>query len=488
MFKKIISILKESFCPPHLLTIIILSCLFLAALSLFDKTLAVGVIFIVFLTAVTFSILKKIGFKTKTIYTLFLIALFIYLGTVLFVHYAHFQPFSGGAGDYTTYDSLGKEISERVHQGNFSLQGVGYENFYSVIIGYIYALTLPEGLIGRMFNAWIVALLVIFVYLTVLEMGGSEKEGFFAGLMASIYPSLLFFGSLLGKDALSALLSLITLFLILKLLKVFSWPRFFVFYIFLAALINLRIYIGYAVLLTFIICWSLFSSLIFKKKLLYAFIIIILLGFLPQVFAGQGYYGINFMKAFLNRDTITYYRELVSIPNPKISADTGFPVYDEPAASEPVAPEPAASEPVAKRGRGSAVMVKTGFENPFTFFRNYFISFIYASFGPFPWQLRYLRHLFIMPELILWYFAIFFAIKGIKKPAISHTFTLLVFSLLVLGTLSLFLSNYGIVTRIRIPALISIFCLAPFGINWISNNKIIKIFSRSTDALMKLYK
>src|SRR3989344_341014 len=87
MFRKIISILKESFYSPHLITIIISSYLFLAAVSLFDKTLAVGVVFIVFLTATTFLILKKIGFKTKTVYILFLIAFLIHIGTVFFVHY-----------------------------------------------------------------------------------------------------------------------------------------------------------------------------------------------------------------------------------------------------------------------------------------------------------------------------------------------------------------------------------------------------------------
>lgn len=487
--------------------IIIYSILCFIAVFLFDKTLAVGIIFIALLTGITFLVFKKIGLGTKTIFALFLIALSIYLGAVLFVYYAHFQPFSGGFGDYSTYDSLARDIAQRVQQGNFFLQGINYENSYSVMVGYIYALTLPKALIGQMFNAWLVALLVIFVYLIVIEIGGSEKGAFLAGLMVSVYPSLLFFGSSLGKDALVALLSSIVLFLILKLLKIFSWRRFLVFYIFLGALIHFRIYIGYAALLTFIICWPLFSNLNLKKRLLYAPVIIIVLGFLPQIFAGQGYYGINFMRAFLNREMITYYRELISIPNPKISPITGFPTYDEPSVPEPsvsidkpvtnelstfvdkpVTNEPSASvdEPVTKRGRGSAVMVKTGLENPFTFLRNSLVSFIYASLGPFPWQMRYLRHLFILPELILWYFALFFAIKGIKKPSRYYTFTMLVFSLLVLGSLSVFLANFGITTRVRIPAFISIFCLAPFGINWNSNNKITKIFSKSLDALTKL--
>lgn len=464
-------------------------------LGLLDIVLAAGAALVVFLTAITFLILQKIGFKNKTIYILFLISFLIHLAAILFVYYANFQPFSGGAGDFSTYDYLGREISQRLNQGNFSLQGLAFENHYSIIIGYIYALLMPEMLIGQMLNAWIIALLAIFVYLIVLEMKGSEKQGFLSGLIVSIYPSLLFFGSLLGKDAWVALLSTITLFLILKLIRSFSWKQFLIFYIILAALMNLRIYIGCAVLFTFIVCWPIFSNLNLKKRLIYVFIMIVALGFLPQVSAGQGYYGVNFFREFLSRKTITYYRELIAIPNPKISPITGFPIYDEPSATEssiveepPVIEEPSVAEeqPATKRGRGSAVMVETGFENPFIFLKNSFISFIYASIGPFPWQLRYLRHLFILPEIIILYFSLFFIIKGIKKPLKSHTITLLFFSLISLAGLSIFIANFGITTRIRIPAFISLFCLVPFGINWFSNNKIIKILSKSLDALMKI--
>ena len=451
---------------------VICAILFFIVIAFFDKVLAVGILFIAFLTVITFLILKRIGFKTKRIYILFLIALLIHLGAVLFLYYADFQPFSGGAGDYSGYNSLAQEISTRLHQGDFSLDGLSIGHYYPIIIGYIYALTLPEILIGQMFNAWLVALLVVFVYLIVLEIGGTEKGAFFAGLIVSVYPSLLFYGSLLLKDALVVLLCSIILLLILKLLKAFSWGKFLIFYIFLSALFHFRIYIGFAALLCFIISWFLFSNLKLRKRLLYVLIMIIVLGFIPQISTGQGYYGINFMKTYLHRKTITYFRELLSAPNPKISPITeSSVVYDEPSTSEPSTSESFTSEhidesvdkPIIKRGVGSSVTVKTGFENPFTFVKNSLISFSYTLLGPFPWHLRYLRHLFIIPELILWYFSLFFIIKGIRKPDKAHVFTLVIFSLLVFGALSVFLTNFGITTRIRIPAFISLLCLVPFG-------------------------
>ncbi|MBU4204642.1 hypothetical protein KKH26_00455 [Patescibacteria group bacterium] len=310
-----------------LITIAIL--LSAAIIGLFDRTLAVGIIFIALLTGITFLVFKKIGFRTKTIFALFLIALSVYLGAVLFVYYAHFQPFSGGFGDYTEYDSLARDIVQRVHHGDFSLQGIGYETFYTVVIAYIYALILPEPLIGQMFNAWLVALLVIFVYLIVLEMGGSKKEGFFAGLMVSIYPSLLFFGSLLGKDAFAVLLFSITLFLILKVLKKFSWIKFLTLYISLIAITNVRIYVSCALILTFIICWFIFSGIKIKRRLIYGLVMIFLLGFLFNISGGQGvgagYYGIrnrNKLSIIINHFAIK--KELHKI-NPIISRPNPFP-------------------------------------------------------------------------------------------------------------------------------------------------------------------
>ena len=491
-------------------------------LALLDTVLAIGVAFIVFLTVIAFLILKKAGFENKTIYTLFLIALLIHLGMVFFIYYANFQPFSGSAGDYSEYDIIAQQVSGRINQGNFSLQGLDVGHFYPVILGYIYTLTIPHALIGQMFNAWLVALLVIFIYLIAKEIGGSEKEAFLAGLIVSIYPSLLFFGSLLLKDALVVLLCSIVMLLILKLLKEFSWLKFLILYIFLGALFHFRIYIACAVLLTFVISWFLFSNLKMKKRLIYGIIIVILLGFLPNISNGSsngsGYYGINFMRVFLDRKMITYYRELLSIPNPtalpaepvataqppvttaKPPVTTVKPpviavkpadTASKPPVVEPTKPAPSAfnNNASTKRGRGSAVTVKTGFENPFTFVKNSVIAFIFASLGPFPWQMRYLRHFLILPEIILWYFALFFAIKGIIKSfklQYKVILPLVIFSLLTLGALSLFLCDFGITTRIRIPAFIFIFCLAPLGINWASNNKIFRFFSKNLDMLIKL--
>ncbi len=227
--------------------------LFLGIIALFDGALSVGLLLIIFLTAITFLVLHKVEKRDKILFLLFLTTLFIHLIAVLFIHYAHFQPFgSGSYGDYILYQQQAQEIAQRIHRADFSLQGLGIGHYYPVIIGYIYALTLPEMIIGQLFNVWLSGISVILVYLMVREIGGSKNWAFLTGLIVSIYPSYLFYGSLLLKDGLVVLFALAGLLFLLKLIKNFSLRNFIIFFIILTGLISFRFYIGYVLLFTFI--------------------------------------------------------------------------------------------------------------------------------------------------------------------------------------------------------------------------------------------
>jgi len=452
---------------------VLITVFFLGIISLFDKSLAAGILLVICLTIITFLILYKTGIREKILFLLFLITLFIHLVAVLFIHYANYQPFSGGEGDCVVYQQQAQEIAQRVHQGNFSLQGLSIGHYYPVIIGYIYAFTLPEMIIGQLFGVWLVAISCLLTYLIVLKIGGSKKWAFLIGLIASIYPSYLFYGSLLLKEVLVVPLALAGLLLTLKLIKNFSWRNFLIFYITLAGLINFRFYIGYVLLFTFIFCWLILTKLDFKKKIIYAMIIIPLLGFSPQI-SGYGYFGINNIKNLLNPQKITYYREVAYTPPTQPPPTQPPPTQPPPTQPPPVQPPPP--------GTGSSIVVETGFDNPFKFSGNYLESFIYVLLGPLPWQMKYPRHFLALFETIPWYFLLFLVIKGVirsfKRYKIAIPLT--IFSLGVFSVLALFLSNFGIVTRIRIPAFISLLCLIPLSftnyhkkrVDVVKNNKI----------------
>lgn len=441
--------------------LIIFGCLLLVVLSLIDKVLGVATIFVFFLSSISLFFIGrcKEEKQRRVLGALFLIVFFLHILAVLFMYYAHFQPFSGGGGDYNFYQQQAQEIAGRVQQGNFSLQDIGIGHYYPVIVGYIYVFTVPSMLIGQILNAWLVAIIVIFVYLIVREMGGSEKGGFLTGLIASVYPSLAFFGSLLLKDALVALLSMVGLLLTIKIIKSFSFQKFLYFFVILTSLIHFRFYIGYALMFGFVISWFLISNLNLKKRVIYGIVMVFILGFSPQIL-GNGYYGFINLKRFLNRETITIYREVVYV------SPTQLPPVQSQTAPQ-IAPK---NEP-----KTSSIVIKTGFENPITFVKNTLLSFTYSFLGPFPWQLSFRKYIFVLPEMIAWYFLLFFIMKGIIKSIKKQNkiiFPLIVFSILVIGALSLFITIFGIITRIRIPAFLALLCLFPLGFEKLKNIKI----------------
>lgn len=456
---------------------IIFSLLFLGLLSFFDKALAVGIIFCLFLLALAFWLFSKLNIKEKDILILFLIAFSIHLGLVLVQYYTHFQPFGSGSGDFVDYNLNAQEISRRLHQGDFSTEGLmRSSNDYPVFIGYIYALTIPNMLIGQLFNAWLAALIVILSYLIVIEIGGNKKGAFLVGLIVNFYPSLIFYGSLLLKDAAVVFLVLLGMLFVIKMIRKFSWKMFSIFYLVLACVTNLRFYLGYAVMFSFILSWFLFGSLQFKKRILYLLIIIPLFGFLPQFFAQEGYWGLKSLKTFVNPRTITYYREVVYAPPELVS----IPQNTQPVGQEGELPSQPSPQP---QGPGSSFVVKTGFGDNFTFLLNSSKSFIYSLLGPFPWQLKYKKHLFSLLETIPWYFFLFFIVKGISlrfRRNYKDFLPLIFFSLILLGTLAIFINNFGILTRIRIPAFIALLCLVPFGLeeNSIIYKSLDKIYNR----------
>lgn len=430
----------------------------LGLIAFLDMGLAAGFILLGFLFGITFLILLRIGIKSKTIYLLLLIALAIHLSATLFIHYADFQPFSGGIGDYRSYHQSAVELSERFRQGIFSLEGfssyypkIYIPHYYPVLIAVIYSITVPEMIVGQLFGVWLAVISVLLTYLIVLEIGGSKKWAFLMGFIVSIYPSYLFYGSLLLKDNLVVPLTLFALLFCLKLIKKFLWRDFLIFYLILIALFHFRFYIGYAVIFTFIFSWFLLTNLIFKKRLVFIIVIIILLGFIPEISANQGFYGIKIFKGFLNPKTIILYQEVYYRPS----------VIQTQSQIQPQAQS-------LSVGFDSTFIIKTYLPKPLSYLEKFSKSFIYVLLGPLPWQMKYSKHFLALFETIPWYFLIFLIGRGIVmsiKQRYKIVLPLVLFSLIVLAIMTVYFSNFGVITRIRIPAFISLLCLIPFGLS-----------------------
>ena len=272
----------------------------------------IGLLLLLFLAAATILCMHKTGIKDTNLYIVFFIALAVHLAAALFIYYSGFG-FGGGA-DFTGYHQSAVDISDRLKEGNFSLGGLGLLNYFPVLIAVVYVLTLPEVIIGNLFTVWLSAISILLAYLVVLEIGGTKKTAFVAALITVVYPSYLYFGSVLLKDTVVIPLVLVGLLLAIKMLKNFSWSIFLAFFIMLTALIHLRFYVGYALMLALIISWPLLSGINIKKRMAYWLVMIFLLGFSPFL-AGNGYYGSNSFKKFLNPEKISYFREVVYTAN-----------------------------------------------------------------------------------------------------------------------------------------------------------------------------
>jgi hypothetical protein len=472
--------------------------------AIFDIGLSVGLCFVAILSALTVLIFLLLNIRDKNIYILFFVSLFIHLSVVLFLHYSHFQPFSGGVGDYTIYNNEATGLAQNFHNGNFSLKGVYLTTYFSVLIGSIYAIVLPKMIIGVLFAAFLGALTSVFVYLIIKDLGGSNKAAFWVGLIINFYPSYTFYGSLLLRDIIIVPLAIISLFIILKLVKKFSWWKFAVLYVLMAAEIHLRIYIGYSLLITFFLSFLLIGDLKIKKKLIYCIIIIPILGFLPQI-SGYGYYGSNFLINYLNPKTIALYQNIYNPASPQsLSPDIVAPTQINSANSKgssgstnfgssgntevgqdnlgqtndiknPVdlinSPESFTSSSI---GLNSSFVVEIDSSSAGDFVLSYLKYFLYILLGPLPWHMKYARHFLALAETIPWYILLYFIIKGIiasieNKNKIAYP--LIFFSMLVLIILTIFISNFGIITRIRIPAFISLMCLIPLAFIKSKNKK-----------------
>jgi len=218
--------------------------------------------------------------KKHKILSLFISVFVIHAFFVIVMNNFNLQPFFSG-GDDVMYNRSAVEISQEFSKGNFSLESIKILypdvyllHFYPILIGVVYTIFSPNIIFGELFNAILCAMVSLFVYWIIIELNGSVRKAFVTGFIVSLYPSLALDGALLLKDALTACLALSILLLIIKLIKCFDFWQFALLYLLLIPIINLRFYLGYALMSTFIFCWFLFHKNIkFKKRILYTIII-----------------------------------------------------------------------------------------------------------------------------------------------------------------------------------------------------------------------
>ncbi|OGI67964.1 hypothetical protein A2738_03910 [Candidatus Nomurabacteria bacterium RIFCSPHIGHO2_01_FULL_42_15] len=459
----------------------------------------IGLLFILGLSGVLGAIMWKLGMRDRRAYILFGISLLIHILAVLFIYAFDFQPFSGGGGDYGSYHKTAVLITDEIGQGNLlpDIEIRGVPHHFPTIIGYVYFFTVPSMVVGQLFNAFVASVGIMLLYFIVLEFSQSFRWAFGIGLLANLYPSFLFYSSLLLKDVFVVLFALVGAFLMLRILKRFSWGLFALFYISLIALTHFRFYVGIVLLMAFSISWFLLSSKPIKARFAYGLGMIFLLGFIPQMF-GMGYYGFSTLRHYTNPDTLTYYQDIAYTGKDVASPSSVPPAPDvvsppPPAPSTPVDVTPSSSAPPTpivdpvppptpstpfgelleessssgeNSGFTSTVDLKVSFGSPMAFITTFPKSFAFVAIGPFPWQFTADRHYLALLETIPWTILSVLALLGIIHTLRSRhrVLSLAIFSFGLFLILTIYINNFGITTRIRMPAFFLLLAFVPFGV------------------------
>lgn len=458
---------------------------FLATLVLglvLDKEVGAALLLLAVLSMATFFTMRRFGIRQREVYLLFTFVLVSHAAFVLFVHYTGFQPFGTGGGDFIRYDAVGKEVAERVRVLNFSLEGIWKPHYFPVMVGYLYAVVAPAMVVGQMFLVWTAALSVLVLYFLVVEIGGSRIWAFLAAGIASIYPSFLFFTSYLLKDGLVILLVLLSLFILVKLLKRFSWKKYAVLFLLALPLANLRSEFYDVFAISFFISWFAFSKMQASRRVVLGIVLFSLYGFAPFVTTQGGYYDYKTFQSDVNLKKVINLKERVYLALP--------PSLPQPEPVPPSLPQPepaqresghvdtrqekkqtdsAAQEPLEmQQGRGSTVAdLQAGEESIGSFVWNQARAFAFVLLGPFPWQFSSPRHAVTLVETIPWLVLFVFIIRGIwrqfREDKRAPVFALLVFALGVFVVLALFINNFGITMRIRIPGVLALLPFLPLA-------------------------
>lgn len=394
-----------------------------------DEALGVHLALLGCLYAATVLVMRRLGLNERNLHSLFLLTVAIRFGIVIFLHYSQIYPFGGERDDWF-YHRIGVALAERFRQGNFWLGGLGEFPWYPVFLGGLYAVTVPEMLVGKATVVWLAGISAILLYSIMRALGGSEKRAFVVGFLGcNFYPSYVFYGSLLRKDTLVIPLALSGILIIVKLVAHFRWRMFFLFMVVSGLLMTLRIYAGFVLALALFLSWLLAS---WRSRpgqtIVYGLVMVLVWGCAAKVM-GYGFMGIRATRKLLNPEFISHFRE------------SQYSIG------------------------GSAAQVESDFSSPQGFVGYYSRSFVNVLLGPLPWQIRETTHLFSLLEVIPWYFCLFLIIRGAGRASVLKvSIPALIYGIGLIGCIALFSDNLGANTGLRMSAFLVLVCLVPFGL------------------------
>lgn len=380
-------------------------------------------------------LISRTGSDKTFLLRLFVGALLVRLlvGTMIFS--VQLQDFFGG--DATTYDFFGNALLKGWQGDKYYLT---LANSFIGIVGQsawgmLYLVAFIYGLIGRnalaiqFFNAVLGAATATIIFLCAKHIFQNIKVARVAGLFVAFYPSLILWSSQGLKDGPIVFMLALSILATLKLGEKFSFKYFVVLSFSLTALLSLRFYIFYMMLVAIGGAFLVGMRSSSTRSLARQFVIIAGIG-LAFTYVGVLRSATVQLEAFGNLERIQITRF-----DQARRADTGF-------------------------SRDVDVSTTSGALSAIP------LGATYLLFAPFPWQLASLRQSITLPEMIVWWASFPLLVLGLWftiRHRLRQASPILLFTVMLTLAYSIFQGNVGTAYRQRAQLLVFYFIFVSVG-------------------------
>jgi Dolichyl-phosphate-mannose-protein mannosyltransferase len=360
------------------------------------------------------------------------LALRYLLAVILWLHHENYQFAMMFWGDSGTYDALGATVAQGWSQGTTfhswtsTLEGranLGFIYFVAVI----YYLFGQNTLLVQFINGIIGALVPIVIF----EIGlllYDRKVATRAMLFTAFFPQMLFWSSALYKDAAVMLCISVNILMTLRMKRRFSPLDLGVYLATAGALVFLRFYIFYTVVVSTVVGFlvgqrrGLVVGLLSQIVLVLGIIVLLLSTSVGQEMLQQSRF-LDLEKLQMSRDDLAR------------SAETGF-------------------------ATNADVSTLSGLV------RFLPVGIAYLLFSPFPWTVSSLRQLLAMPDVLVWYALVPSLIRGLGSAVrhrLAQAMPILLFTTALTVAYGAFLGNAGTAYRQRTQIMMFYFLFVADG-------------------------
>jgi 4-amino-4-deoxy-L-arabinose transferase-like glycosyltransferase len=429
------------------LLIIVLCILAIVAGTFLFPDGPVAVLFGGLLAAIVLMILSNQPDDKEFLLKVFLGALVLRILAAICIYSLSLQEFFGP--DSVTYDFQGYVLSGYwsgdIPANYPDLPGImnskksGWGMAY--IVAGIYYITGQNNLAVQFFCSVLGAATAIATYFCAVSIFSNRRVARVSSLIVALSPSMILWSSQALKDGMIVFLLVLSILTVMRLQKGFHYISFVLLMISLFAILSLRFYIFYMLVVAIIGCFTVGGSLT-SGSMIKRIMIMLVIGLALTSLGGTTNTSSDLSQ--FNLEKVQATRDDLARGNAGFGKDLDVSTTE-----------------------GALTALPLGL--------------LYLMLAPFPWQLGNLRQVITMPEMLLWWSSIPFLISGIWysiKHRLRSSIAVLLFTLMLTIAYSLYQGNVG--TAYRQRAQIQIFHFMFIAVGWTiwkekrENEKILK--------------